>query len=259
MVRCGDCRLVFANHDPAVGTEDYTEHYYDRWGIKPAEEERIARMKRLNYGRLLDLLPGIRSVLDIGCALGFSVEEALARNLDAFGIEVNPYAVEFARRRLGDRVRFKSPDRTFDAVTMVDVLEHVSRAETLLDIARRALRPGGRLILTTPDVTSPSSRILGPRWPHFTREHLLYFDRATLRAALKAAGFRTLRVHGFVKVLTPGYFRSMLTLRTDSALSGTARRLVTLLPRWFDGWSVPISTGDMMALARREPGNREGP
>lgn len=252
MARCRACRLAFAAHEPAEGPEPYDAGYFRRWGFRDGDDAELSRLKRINYARLLKLLPGIRSVLDIGCGLAYSVDEALSRGLDAHGTEVNPFTLEWAGRRLPGRVHRDPPPRTFDAVTMIDVIEHVESAAGLLAQARRALAPGGRLLLTTPDLSSLSHAVLGARWPHFNREHLLYFDRATVRQSLRAAGFRVLEVRSWTKVLTPGYAREMLAGRDDSAAPPALRSLIRALPAWLDGLPVPVSTGDLIALARLE-------
>lgn len=104
------------------------------------------------------------AVCDLGCGCGANLA-VWAKQHDVLGIDHMPLALEYARRRLGDRVRHGTlPDRlpveegTQDVVLLADVLEHVRDD---VDAARRGLallKPGGILIATVPAyqwLTSP--------------------------------------------------------------------------------------------------------
>ena len=80
-------------------------------------------------------------------------------------------------------------DRRFDAVTLVDVIEHVPDPVELLRLARLQVAPGGCVFVVTPDIASLAARALGRRWWHLRLADVVYFTRATLTRALDAAGF----------------------------------------------------------------------
>src|SRR5207237_6249481 len=96
-------------------------------------------------------------LLDVGCGTGVFLETALAAGLDAHGLDVAPEMIEVAARRVGaDRVRIKpmqeiDEDGAYDIVCSLSWTIHY--AESLADLedviarCRRALRPGGLLIL----------------------------------------------------------------------------------------------------------------
>jgi 2-polyprenyl-3-methyl-5-hydroxy-6-metoxy-1,4-benzoquinol methylase len=99
-------------------------------------------------------------LLDLGCAYGFLVVEALDAGFDALGVDASRFAIGEARawappaagRLLAAHAeRLPFADRSFDVLTAFDVLEHVPRPELLLAEAARVLRPGGLLIGATPD------------------------------------------------------------------------------------------------------------
>jgi ubiquinone/menaquinone biosynthesis C-methylase UbiE len=98
-------------------------------------------------------------VLDIGCGTGPLVGEFLRRGRDALGVDSSPEVVAEARRRYGDRFSVGSvtslpyPDASVDAATLIEVVEHLDDGtlDSAIREARRVLRPGGRLFITTPN------------------------------------------------------------------------------------------------------------
>jgi len=82
--------------------------------------------------------------------------------------------------------------RTFDVVTACDVLEHVSNQGRFLGNILRHLRPGGRLILTTPNAKWPTVAFR----PNPT--HTLWHDRYTLETMLGRAGLCITDFHYYV-------------------------------------------------------------
>ena len=60
----------------------------------------------------------------------------------------------------------------FDIITMIDFIEHVRAPMSILVKASRLLRPGGQLVILTPNADSLSRRLMGLRWLHYKVEHL---------------------------------------------------------------------------------------
>jgi SAM-dependent methyltransferase len=94
-------------------------------------------------------------ILDVGCGAGNMVHH-LSRYGRVRGIEVDPRPVKIAQARGYDvrqadaSRRIPFADASFDLVTALDVIEHVDDDGALLREAHRVLKPGGRLLLTTP-------------------------------------------------------------------------------------------------------------
>ena len=95
-------------------------------------------------------------ICDLGCGTGGNLA-ALADEHDVVGVEYSPQALEYARRRLGDRVRPGSlpdgidlPAESFDVVLLTDVLEHIEDDVGSAQTALRLLRPGGIVVATVP-------------------------------------------------------------------------------------------------------------
>jgi SAM-dependent methyltransferase len=108
-------------------------------------------------------LPGGR-VLDIGCGLGFLLS-ALDQRWERYGIEVSAYAAERARSYgeifTGPLLDCPFVEGSFDLVVMYHVIEHMDAPEANMIKLRKLLKPGGKLILGTPDFDSGCARRFG--------------------------------------------------------------------------------------------------
>ncbi len=103
---------------------------------------------------------GGKKVLDLGCAGGFMAEAIARRGAKVTGIDPARHAIEAARghaRQEGLHIRYEVgkgealpyPDASFDAVVCVDVLEHVSDLQQVLNEVARVLEPGGLFLFDT--------------------------------------------------------------------------------------------------------------
>ena len=115
---------------------------------------------------------------------------------EADGIEVSPHAAEQARKRIRGQVAqqgaeepFPFPEGRFDAVTLLDVIEHLPDYRTALANCRRCLRPGGKLFVITLNAHSLARPLLGKRWAwHQDPTHVHMFSARMLREGLEGAG-----------------------------------------------------------------------
>ena len=152
--------------------------------------------RRATAVRLLDLIGGharAGRLLDIGCGHGLLLDEARRRGYDPVGLELSRSAARYAREELGLDVHevpleaFADP-HGFDVVVLADVLEHVDDPVAGIDRAARLLAPGGVLCVLTPDPSSVTARLAGPRWWGYLPAHTCLIPRWTLRELLAARG-----------------------------------------------------------------------
>jgi 2-polyprenyl-3-methyl-5-hydroxy-6-metoxy-1,4-benzoquinol methylase len=205
IVSCRGCGLVMA--DPRLPESEVMGRYgRDEFvaeclaSVKASAEDFDIEQTRRHFHIPLGLLgdpprAGAR-LLDVGCGPGLFIRAALERGWTGDGVEVSPGLAAYARTIAGIRVReetFESAglsDGTYDAVSLLDVLEHVREPGVFLEKASRILRPGGKLIVGTPDFRSLSRWILGRDWSVLSpAEHMFYFTASTLARMLDAAGF----------------------------------------------------------------------
>jgi 2-polyprenyl-3-methyl-5-hydroxy-6-metoxy-1,4-benzoquinol methylase len=142
---------------------------------------------------VVQLVPhNARRILDIGCgagALGLAIKQRQPCHVT--GIEYVPEVAAKAAQVLDTAIAGDAfaeleglPIGHFDAIVMADVLEHVDDSDRLLSLARERLAPGGKLILSLPNVRhwSVVLPLLGGRWDYqdagiLDRTHLRFFTR----------------------------------------------------------------------------------
>jgi len=118
-------------------------------------------------------------VVDFGCGTGYGTRHLgeLARRV--IGLDVDDVALAYARDRYSsNRITFQREpiaDGTADLVVSFQVIEHVD-PDPYLEAVHRMLRPGGTLLLTTPN----RDMRLFPWQKPWNRWHLTEYDRATL-------------------------------------------------------------------------------
>jgi SAM-dependent methyltransferase len=220
--RCSECKSLFLAEPPsperidelyadqtyfanpnfdspeADGFRGYLNYLDDRLHIEQKFDQILERIERWTpRGRLLD----------VGAGPGFLLSAAAARGWSALGLDVNPWAVAYGRRELRVDLRQGTLEagsingETFEAVTMMDVVEHIPDVDALIAAAAGALRRGGVLAVLTADAGSRVSRALRGRWPEVKRvpEHLTLFSVRGLRSLLERRGFEPLEWHSIGK------------------------------------------------------------
>lgn len=247
IVRCADCGMVSLprRYAPSASYEDAADPYY-----LDQAPQRVA-----NAHRLLDLVPPGGRLLEIGCACGFLLIAARERGFAVEGVEVSTWAAAYARDNCALAVHtgcveaLDLPAESFDVVVMADVIEHLLDPRQTLRHIHRVLRPGGRLLLLTPDVGSPAARLLGPRWWGLLDDHYFYFSRRTLRRFLGEEGFAVERIAAFGRAfpLSHWVFKLAPYGRTLHAAAARAARALRI-----DGLQVSINLGDQMSCVARK-------
>lgn len=202
LYHCRACRHYFLEHSFTTGdlTELYTT-YYPRSEISvdqyaPHRETRgFGVWIKGSRSSAFRWVPQNVRVLDIGCGFGQSLGYHQARGCEAHGVETDRNALRIAEAhglniRIGAFSASDYPEAYFDYVTMDQVVEHLIDPVTVLKGIYRILKPGGTLVLSTPNAGGWGARVFRRRWINWHAPyHLHYFTSRSLKAAVHAAGF----------------------------------------------------------------------
>ncbi|MGE0858719.1 MAG: class I SAM-dependent methyltransferase [Gammaproteobacteria bacterium] len=247
--RCVDCALYFAwPHQSMIPTvtDGAPDRDFTFWGSECAHiaYQRWRTTENREIGALaLAHFPDGRCerLLEIGFGEGPLTEILLPATAEYWGIEPVPATCAKTAQALG-----LAPERAlccraedlgaggpvehlashFDMVVMVSVFEHLSQPRQVLEDCLRLLKPGGRLLISTPDSTFFRQLRLLRRlaqmepWTHF---HVSFFKPANLERAFQAVGFEVLTRlrRPLVTSESIAYFAAL----TDSAAIGWLMRM----------------------------------
>jgi SAM-dependent methyltransferase len=207
-MRCGHMQLEPMPDDELL-SHAYVEAASDDYVEEEAGQRETARRALVRIERYL---PDRGALLDLGCWVGFLLAEARDRGWRTLGVEPSEFGTEYARNRLGLEVlssglfEAELPMHAFDAVTMGDVIEHLTDPAAALARVRELLRPAGVLWLALPDAGSRVARALGRRWWSVLPTHVQYFTRGSIATLLQRAGFVVLETGTAPKAFSVRYY-----------------------------------------------------
>jgi SAM-dependent methyltransferase len=211
--RCGGCGVLFTVNPPSQAelnalyedgklTGVPTERIGLENGPPPAWKQReheviLERLKRLGVSG--------GALLDVGAFDGMFLKNAKRSGFDATGVEPLREAYLHVRDTLGlnlvhgDLHSAAFPPGSFAAVTLLDVIEHIADPVEELREVFRLLKPGGVLVMTTPNAAGLMQRVVGTKRKIFGQPwcpiddipwHLWGFTPPTIRLCAERAGFR---------------------------------------------------------------------
>jgi len=221
ILRCAGCALVRADPLPSPEEKLRAETYdYDQDEACPEVqdlfanyhrdyvEDPIIRRMRQHLQDLETAVGAPGSLLDVGAATGIFMHLARERGWTPTGVELCAERAAEAVREfdlaivVGPFEQQTFDGHHFDAISMLDVVEHVPDPLTMLRRAHALLRPGGAVFIAVPNqqclltvlvntyarLGGPAARKLLPRL--YVPLHLNYFTPATLTRLVTAAGFQ---------------------------------------------------------------------
>ena len=170
-----------------------------------------SKWHRLKFARIRDRMRQPEQHLDIGCGPGTFIGTLADRGVSV-GVDISQVQLDYAEQKYaGADRRFVAitpgtlpfADNSFDCVTLVELIEHLTPEDTstTLKEAHRVLRPGGQLLVSTPNYRS--------LWPliegllnrlgkvDYSDQHINKFNRSGLLGVLKDCGFEKIDIQAY--------------------------------------------------------------
>jgi SAM-dependent methyltransferase len=148
----------------------------------------------VRYMTLKGAPPG--TLLDVGCGGGRFMSRMKRLGWNVEGIDFDEKATARITRRYGLKTYTGNllacglPDSCYDAITMSHAIEHLYEPERTLKECLRLLKPGGRLVVVTPNVESAGAALFGAYWRGWEPpRHLQLYSVKTLGSLLRRAGY----------------------------------------------------------------------
>lgn len=233
IAECTGCGLWFVNPQP---TAEELRHFYATYD--DGEQWRNLE-EHFNRGvrKAIRQLKASGSILDVGCGSGNFLRCMKQGGFSTFGIEPSGSGSEYARTAHGIDVYrgmiedylTQNFDRRFDVITLLNVLEHLTRpAQTVLQL-RQMLASDGVLAIVVPDarfhdvvarfrrfwgvpdpywIEQPQSFLSGFKLP----DHLSSFQPRTITLLLQRCGFQVMVTENAPVVLNPTFSRNLAKL-----------------------------------------------
>jgi SAM-dependent methyltransferase len=197
LLRCPSCGHVERDIDRCrAGARSHA------WGGRASLDwVRLALTSR----RLHQLLPkGRRArILEIGMGQGLILAHFLKRGHEVSGIDPGSLERDIAHSLRSNATLYTQPaeevelpERSFDLIYAIHVVEHLRDPALVLRSCFRALRPDGALYLMTPNALSDGLRFFGERWWNLEDPtHVRFFSPKSISTMLSRSGFERARIH----------------------------------------------------------------
>ncbi len=180
---------------PRPSPEELSRCYEATYGY--STHDLIETEKRRRAAAILDW-SGVTTgkILDVGCMFGFLLDEARARGMVTYGIELSPEPAQVAADKGHDvhtgtieELAAKRPNLKFSAIFAQHVLEHIPDPHAFLATAKTMLEPGGKLVICVPNFEARLRKVTRNGWGWYqVPVHLHHFSSRALRKLVDDAG-----------------------------------------------------------------------
>jgi 2-polyprenyl-3-methyl-5-hydroxy-6-metoxy-1,4-benzoquinol methylase len=204
MYRCQTCDFLYIA--PAPSDQEIRDFYqqesyfadsnlgYAQDYLAQAPQHRSLAQRRLK--QIEQQIPHKGTVLDLGCAVGFFLDEAQKHGWQSLGIEISATMRTYAQTQFGLHIveqaeALSLQANSLDCISMWEYIEHLPQPNQAIAQAANWLRPGGMLAISTPNTGYWLAQHQPEQWREFKPPaHLGFFTEKTLRHILEQNGFR---------------------------------------------------------------------
>jgi 2-polyprenyl-3-methyl-5-hydroxy-6-metoxy-1,4-benzoquinol methylase len=185
---CLNCHLIFQN---PLETESKTKLRYksDYFQYELKNQYNFFNLikKTLDQFDIINSLPENAKVLEVGSATGLFLKYMNAHGFNSIGLEICKESVEYGKKHFGvnlinkslNEVNFSS--NSFDFIHFSHLIEHLNDPVFFIKNVTGLLKPGGYILLTTPNSAGLFAKIFCESWRCIVDDHLFIFNKKNLK------------------------------------------------------------------------------
>jgi 2-polyprenyl-3-methyl-5-hydroxy-6-metoxy-1,4-benzoquinol methylase len=258
LLKCSCCGFITANMkiNREILEATYNINYFR--GEEYFDYEKDKDIIQLNFEWRIDFIKRaiakgipVNNCLEIGCAYGFFGEVLRKQwNIQYKGIDIVQETIEYGRTKLnldlvkGDYLDMPAPAIPYSDIFMWDVIEHLQFPDRFIQKASKELTIGGRIYITTGDISALLPMIQGRKWRMIhPPSHIHYFNRRNLTMLLKQNGFSIIRTTHLpvIRSLKQMYYSIFILNKKETVFS----KLLRFIP---DNWKITLNTFDILFI-----------
>ncbi len=252
--RCAACNYAFISPDVArmVNTHSiYDADYFSGGGAGYKDylrESTLLREHGRRYGALLARYQRPGAILDCGAAAGFLLRGYVDTGWTGCGLEPNAKMAKYGREGLGVDVRQGRLEelgdvKRFEAISLVQVVAHITELDKALANIARALKFGGVVLVETWNVASITARLFGSAWHEWSPPSVLrIFSPQALARAFKRHDLSPIAYGRPQKNILAHHAKSILTYKLPKPLQPLASTVLGAIP---DGIKIRYPADDL--------------
>jgi 2-polyprenyl-3-methyl-5-hydroxy-6-metoxy-1,4-benzoquinol methylase len=197
-LKCSCCGLRFIQHAPNKNT---IAKGLDNWAKEIIDDESGNNKPSKIINQRIDILNGLplakRKLLDVGCGKADFLITAKKSGFTVSGMDIAEPIIEQLKEKKIQSFRSLSDiqKNSFSTVTCFDVIEHTTNPRKFIENIHKILDSKGFLLLSTPNASSISARLLGESWWVFGPDgHYVLFTPKSIRMLLEMNGFSVVSI-----------------------------------------------------------------
>jgi len=252
IVRCSQCNLVYTN--PMENFSQLLKGYEEVVDEEYLKTEKYRKILSKQHLKIIEKYIKNGKMLDVGSFAGYFLELAKKEGWDIYGIEPSKWASLIAKKRgvklIGqDILSIEMKKNYFDVVTMWDVIEHLPQPHRVLSNIYSVLKPGGLIVIGTPDIESLFAKSLGSNCPHLLRMHIILYSPKTLDMLLQRHGFRIIDKSYYGRTFPVWYLIDRLQIKNYMI-----KKVFTVIKKisFLSNFSITVNFHDSLRLVAQK-------
>jgi 2-polyprenyl-3-methyl-5-hydroxy-6-metoxy-1,4-benzoquinol methylase len=260
-IECSDCGVISTN--PIPSNKEIAEHYRtlslqnSNYDLRNIEVRTGVQRQIFEYvgGRQLSF----KKVIDIGCLDGLLLDLFKAEGAETYGIELQDIASKVARSKghtivnsMFEEAIEEGLDRNFDLVIAAGIIEHVVDPVKFIKFCSSITKPGGTLLIQTPNTSSMLARLMGKRWFCYSPiEHIYHFNINNITKLLNDNSFKVKKTKAHFKKLKINYIYHMMNF-FGKDIHKIIEKFWGAIPKFIQNMSITAYGGEMLLVAEKE-------